>query len=41
MFQFFIKGGNMMWLLLVIFLINFALIAKKSIELFGKENLSR
>jgi biopolymer transport protein ExbB/TolQ len=41
MFQLFIKGGNMMWLLLIIFLINLVLIVKKSIELFGKENLSR
>jgi len=41
MFQLFIKGGSMMWLLLIIFVIILILIVKKSIELFGKGDLSK
>jgi len=41
MWQFFISGGSMMWILLLFFLIIIGLTIKKSIDLFYRKDLSQ
>ena len=41
MVQFFLSGGTMMWLLLIITIVIIALSVRKIIQLYGKQDLSK
>lgn len=41
MMQFFVSGGVFMWLLMILLVVNLVLIAKKAIELRGRDQIDR